>query len=217
MAILGNPLLSFALSKYWKLEQQDNLKQIVEGCLRGERRSQERLFTMFYGKMMAVSMRYIGDRDSAQEVLQVSFLKVFDKLEHFDFSGSLEGWMRRIVSNTAIDHLRKAKKNPFLSDQDNDFKSMAEDPMQVQELIAHTQLKAELAQAAITKLSPAYRTVFNLYVIEERSHKEIAELLGISEGTSKSNLAKAKMNLQRHLKEQFIQIDKRWKIHLNPK
>jgi RNA polymerase sigma-70 factor (ECF subfamily) len=164
---------------------------------------------MFYGKMMAVSMRYIGDRDSAQEVLQVSFLKVFDKLEHFDFSGSLEGWVRRIVSNTAIDHLRKAKKNPFLSDQDNDFKSMAEDPMQVQELIAHTQLKAELAQAAITKLSPAYRTVFNLYVIEERSHKEIAELLGISEGTSKSNLAKAKMNLQRHLKEQFIQIDKR--------
>jgi RNA polymerase sigma-70 factor (ECF subfamily) len=191
------------------LEQQDNLKQIVEGCLKGERRSQERLFTMFYGKMMAVSMRYIGDRDSAQEVLQVSFLKVFDKLEHFDFSGSLEGWMRRIVSNTAIDHLRKAKKNPCLSDQDNDFKSMAEDPMQVQELLAHTQLKAELAHAAITKLSPAYRTVFNLYVIEERSHKEIAELLGISEGTSKSNLAKAKMNLQRHLKEQFIQLDKR--------
>lgn len=191
------------------MEQQDNLKRIVEGCLKGERRSQERLFTMFYGKMMAVSMRYIGERDSAQEVLQVSFLKVFDKLEHFDFSGSLEGWMRRIVSNTAIDHLRKAKKNPFLSDQDNDFKSMAEDPMQAQELLEHTQLKAELAQAAITKLSPAYRTVFNLYVIEERSHKEIAELLGISEGTSKSNLAKAKMNLQRLLKEQFIQIEKR--------
>jgi RNA polymerase sigma-70 factor (ECF subfamily) len=191
------------------LEQQDNLKRIVEGCLKGERRSQERLFTMFYGKMMAVSMRYIGERDSAQEVLQVSFLKVFDKLEHFDFSGSLEGWMRRIVSNTAIDHLRKAKRNPFLSDKDNDFKSMAEDPMQVQELLEHTQLKAELAQAAIAKLSPAYRTVFNLYVIEDHSHKEIAELLGISEGTSKSNLAKAKMNLQRLLKEQFIQIEKR--------
>jgi len=162
-------------------------------------------------------MRYIGDRDSAQEVLQVSFLKVFDKLEHFDFSGSLEGWIRRIVSNTAIDHLRKAKKDPFLSDQDNDFKSMAADPMQEQEILAHTQLKAEFAQKAIEKLSPAYRTVFNLYVIEELSHKEIAELLGISEGTSKSNLAKAKMNLQRHLKEQFIQLDKRWKIHLNPK
>ncbi|MEY3270575.1 MAG: hypothetical protein RIS89_676 [Bacteroidota bacterium] len=191
------------------MEQQDNLKQIVEGCLKGERRSQERLFTMFYGKMLAVSMRYIGERDSAQEVLQVSFLKVFDKLEHFDFSGSLEGWIRRIVSNTAIDHLRKAKKNPFLSDQDNDFKSMAADPMQEQELLEHTQLKAEVAQKAIEKLSPAYRTVFNLYVIEERSHKEIAAILGISEGTSKSNLAKAKMNLQRLLKEQFIRIEKR--------
>jgi RNA polymerase sigma-70 factor (ECF subfamily) len=191
------------------LEQQDNLKRIVEGCLKGERRSQERLFTMFYGKMMAVSMRYIGEHDSAQEVLQVSFLKVFDKLEHFDFTGSLEGWIRRIVSNTAIDHIRKAKKNPFLSDQDNDFKSMAADPMQEQEILEHNQLKAQLAQEAITKLSPAYRTVFNLYVMEELSHKEIAELLGISEGTSKSNLAKAKMNLQRLLKEQFIRIEQR--------
>jgi DNA-directed RNA polymerase specialized sigma24 family protein len=74
---------------------------------------------------MAVSMRYIADRDSAQEVLQVSFLKVFDKLEHFDFTGSLEGWIRRIVTNTAIDQLRKSKKDPFLSDQDNDFISIS--------------------------------------------------------------------------------------------
>jgi RNA polymerase sigma-70 factor (ECF subfamily) len=191
------------------LEQKENLKRIVEGCLRGERRSQEQLFSMFYGKMMAVSMRYIADRDSAQEVLQVSFLKVFDKLEHFDFTGSLEGWIRRIVTNTAIDQLRKSKKDPFLSDQDNDFISMTEDPMQAKEFLEHTQLKAELAQKAITQLSPAYRTVFNLYVIEQLSHKEIAEQLGISEGTSKSNLAKAKMNLQRLLKEQFIQIEKR--------
>lgn len=163
---------------------------------------------MFYGKMMAVSMRYIGERDSAQEVLQISFLKVFDKLEHFDFSGSLEGWIRRIVSNSAIDHLRKAKNDPFLSDQDNDFKSYASDPMQEQEILAHTQLKAQLAHDAIAKLSPAYRTVFNLFVLEDHSHKEIAALLGISEGTSKSNLAKAKMNLQRLLKEQFIRIEK---------
>jgi len=77
-----------------------------------------------------------------------------------------------------------------------------------QEQLEHTQLKAKLAQEAITKLSPAYRTVFNLYVMEELSHKEIADLLGISEGTSKSNLAKAKMNLQRLLKEQFTLIEK---------
>ena len=191
------------------MEQQDNLKQIVEGCLRGERRAQERLFTMFYGKMMAVSMRYISERDSAQEVLQVSFLKVFDKLEFFDFTGSLEGWIRRIVTNTAIDHLRKAKKNPFLSDQDNDFVTGSSDPMVESEQIALLDLKAQVAIEAIGKLSPAYRAVFNLYVIEEHTHKEIAEILGISEGTSKSNLAKAKMNLQRLLKEQYTLIEKR--------
>jgi RNA polymerase sigma-70 factor (ECF subfamily) len=96
------------------LENQDRLRGIVEGCIRGERRSQEALFKQFYGKMMVVCLRYMTDRDTAQEVLQEAFLKVFDKLEVFDFKGSLEGWIRRIVANTAIDALRKAKRNPFL-------------------------------------------------------------------------------------------------------
>ncbi|MEY4792288.1 MAG: hypothetical protein RIT34_1095 [Bacteroidota bacterium] len=191
------------------MEQQKELKTIVEACLRGERRAQERLFQTYYGKMLAVCMRYLNDRDSAQEILQVSFLKVFDKLEFFDFTGSLEGWIRRIVTNTAIDHLRKAKKDPFLSDQDNDFVTGSSDPMVESEQTALLDLKAQVAIEAIGKLSPAYRAVFNLYVIEEHTHKEIAEILGISEGTSKSNLAKAKMNLQRLLKEQFTLIEKR--------
>jgi len=191
------------------LEQQKELKTIVEACLRGERRAQERLFQTYYGKMLAVCMRYLSDRDSAQEILQVSFLKVFDKLEFFDFTGSLEGWIRRIVTNTAIDHLRKAKKDPFLSDQDNDFVAGSADPMVEAEHTELLELKGQVAIEAIGKLSPAYRAVFNLYVIEEHTHKEIAEILGISEGTSKSNLAKAKMNLQRLLKEQFLLIEKR--------
>jgi RNA polymerase sigma-70 factor (ECF subfamily) len=191
------------------LDQQKELKAIVEACLRGERRAQERLFQTYYGKMLGVCMRYLSDRDSAQEILQVSFLKVFDKLEFFDFTGSLEGWIRRIVTNTAIDHLRKAKKDPFLSDQDNDFVAGSADPMVEAEHTEILELKGQVAIEAIGKLSPAYRAVFNLYVIEEHTHKEIAEILGISEGTSKSNLAKAKMNLQRLLKEQFLLIEKR--------
>jgi RNA polymerase sigma-70 factor (ECF subfamily) len=191
------------------LDQQKELKAIVEACLRGERRAQERLFQTYYGKMLGVCMRYLSDRDSAQEILQVSFLKVFDKLEFFDFTGSLEGWIRRIVTNTAIDHLRKAKKDPFLSDQDNDFVAGSADPMVEAEHTELLELKGQVAIEAIGKLSPAYRAVFNLYVIEEHTHKEIAEILGISEGTSKSNLAKAKMNLQRLLKEQFLLIEKR--------
>ena len=189
------------------MEQQDNLKRIVEGCLKGERRSQERLFTMFYGKMMAVSMRYIGERDSAQEVLQVSFLKVFDKLEHFDFRGSIDGWLRRIISNTAIDAIRKAKRNPFLTDNDNDFKQLAENELEKKENLIYMELKAKVAMDEIQKLSPAYRTVFNLYVFEEYSHKEISEILGISEGTSKSNLSKAKVNLQNRLSIKFSKIE----------
>ncbi len=191
------------------MDQQKELKAIVEACLRGERRAQERLFQTYYGKMLGVCMRYLSDRDSAQEILQVSFLKVFDKLEFFDFTGSLEGWIRRIVTNTAIDHLRKAKKDPFLSDQDNDFVAGSADPMVEAEHTEILELKGQVAIEAIGKLSPAYRAVFNLYVIEEHTHKEIAEILGISEGTSKSNLAKAKMNLQRLLKEQFLLIEKR--------
>jgi len=190
------------------LENQDHLRGIVEGCIRGERRSQEALFKQFYGKMMVVCLRYMSDRDTAQEVLQEAFLKVFDKLEVFDFKGSLEGWIRRIVANTAIDALRKAKRNPFLSDQDTDFKQAARDELVEREELNVIDLKAEIAMKAIAKLSPAYRTVFNLFVLEDCTHKEIAELLGISEGTSKSNLAKAKMNLQRILNEKFIHIDK---------
>lgn len=142
-------------------------------------------------------MRYISDRDSAQEVVQESFIKIFDKLASFDRKGSLEGWIRRIVVNTAIDSIRKSKKEPYRTDDDNDFKMGAINPMEEQEDIDLFHLKAEIAMEAIQDLSPAYRAVFNLYVIENYSHKEIAEKLNISEGTSKSNLAKAKMNLMK--------------------
>lgn len=189
------------------MEKKDHLKEIVEGCLRGERRSQEALFKQFYGKMLSVCIRYISDRDTAQEVLQEGFIKVFDKLEVFDFKGSLEGWIRRIIANTAIDTIRKNKRNPFLSDQDTNFKQEAVDEMVEKEEFNTLSLKAEVAMEAISKLSPAYRTVFNLYVMEDYSHKEIADLLGINEGTSKSNLAKAKMNLQRILSEKYKNID----------
>jgi len=189
------------------LENKEHLKLIVEGCVRGERKSQEALFKQLYGKMLVVCYRYINDKDAAQDVLQDGFIKVFDKLGFFDFSGSFEGWVRRIIVNTAIDSIRKSKKNPFLSDQDTDFKQEAVDEMVEKEELEFKTLKAEVALEAISKLSPAYRTVFNLFVLEDFSHREIAEILGINEGTSKSNLAKAKMNLQRILTEKFKYIE----------
>lgn len=189
------------------MENREKFREIVEGCVANNRKCQEQLFKLFYGKMLSACLRYIPDRDSAQEVLQEGFIKVFDKIGAFDHKGSLEGWIRRIVVNTAIDQIRKSKKDPFRTDQDDDFKLGASDPMVEMEELQLLELKAELAMEAIQKLSPAYRTVFSLYVLEDYSHKEIAEKLGISEGTSKSNLAKAKMNLQRILIEKYSYVE----------
>jgi RNA polymerase sigma-70 factor (ECF subfamily) len=185
------------------LEKIDDLRNIVDGCIRNDRRAQEQLFKMYYGKMLAVCRRYMADNDSAQEVLQEGFIKVFDKIGGFDFKGSLEGWIRRIVTNTAIDAFRKTKRNPFQTENDALFKQEASEEMIDQEEWDLLELKAEAALEAIQELSPAYRNVFNLFVIEDYSHKEIADLLGINEGTSKSNLAKAKMNLQKLLKKKY--------------
>lgn len=158
-----------------------------------------------YGKMLAVCMRYSTDNDGAQEVLQEGFIKVFENIKGYDNKGSFEGWVRRIIVNGAIDAIRKRRKDTVSSDNDTDFKYIPEEE-DYKEDWDITTLKAEYALEAIQKLSPAYQTVFNLYVMEDYSHKEIAELLGISEGTSKSNLAKAKMNLQNYLKKKFTHI-----------
>lgn len=189
------------------MENREQLKAIIDGCLQNNRRSQEELFKLFYGKMLSVCMRYTNDKDNAQEILQEGFIKIFEKLGAFDYKGSFEGWIRRIIANTAIDSIRKSKKDPYLSDKDEDFKLGAENLMEEREKLETIDLKAEVAMEAIQQLSPAYRAVFNLYVLEDYSHKEIGEILGISEGTSKSNLAKARMNLQKILSDKFMNID----------
>lgn len=189
------------------MENKEKLQIIIDGCLKNKRRSQEELFRLYYGKMLGVCLRYSRDRDSAEEVLQEGFIKIFDKLDRFNYKGSFEGWMRRIMANTAIDAIRSSKKNPLLSDNDEDFKFHSEDAMVLQEEQDFIQMKGEIALEAIQTLSPSYKAVFNLYVIERYTHKEIAEILGISEGTSKSNLSKAKLNLKKVLKEKFKNID----------
>ncbi len=189
------------------MEDKEQLKEIILGCIENKRKSQARLFELYFGKMMAVCIRYHRNPDDAQEVLQLGFIKVFEKLEAFDYTGSFEGWMRRIFVNTAIDVIRKSKNSPILKERDEEFVFDSVNPMLEEEEMDLSSLKASLAMEAVEQLSPAYRTVFTLYVIEEYTHREIGELLGISEGTSKSNLAKAKMNLQKVLKEKYIRLD----------
>ena len=157
--------------------------------------------------MLSVVYRYLHDFDSSQEVVQEGFIKIFDNLHVFDFKGSFEGWIRRIMTNQAIDYIRKSKRMAKLTENENDFKQEESYSMIEEEDTLLKDLKYEQALEAISELSPAYRTVFNLFAIENYTHREIAEMLNISEGTSKSNYAKAKINLQKILKKKFNNLE----------
>lgn len=176
-----------------------NETEVIKGCLKNDRACQKELYDFYYSKMLGVCSRYAKDSDEAQDVLHEAFLKVFVNLKNFNGTGSFEGWIRRIMVNTSIDYLRKSKSNymivstVFAEDKTEDVV----DEMEDEELAMHID-KEEILKA-VKALTPAYRSVFNLYVIENYSHKEIAEMLEISEGTSKSNLSKAKFNLRKNL------------------
>lgn len=161
-------------------------------CGNGDRKAQERLYRLFYGRMLPVCMRYAKDSDLAKDLLQDAFIKVFNKIKTYDGAGSLEGWIRRIVVNNAIDEFRK-KKNDFILMESIDQVSDVEEEEDEEEEI---QFKASQVIEALQELTPAYRAIFNMYVFEEMTHAEIAEKIGISVGTSKSNLFKAKRNLK---------------------
>ena len=179
---------------------------IIDGCIAGERRSQQRVYELFYGKMMAVCLRYTKNHDQAKDILQDGFIKVFRSMEKFNREGSFEGWIRRIMVNTAIDYFRRAKNAYLLLGEERSIEDFGdqdeEDTIEDEAAEEVVDLKPADVINAMQKLTPAYRTVFNLYVFEEMTHKEIAEMLGINIGTSKSNLAKAKHNLKKLLKKE---------------
>jgi len=179
---------------------------LVDGCITGDRRSQQRVYELFYGKMMAVCLRYTKNHDQAKDILQDGFIKVFRSMEKFNRDGSFEGWIRRIVVNTAIDHFRRTKNSYLLLGEERSIEDFGdqdeEDVLEDERNEDEVDLKPADVINAMQKLTPAYRTVFNLYIFEEMTHKEIADSLGISIGTSKSNLAKAKQNLKKLLKKE---------------
>lgn len=180
--------------------------RLIDGCIAGERRSQQRVYELFYGKMMAVCLRYTKNHDQAKDILQDGFIKVFRSMDKFNRAGSFEGWIRRIMVNTAIDYFRRAKNAYLLLGEERSIEDFGdqdeEDTLQDEESMEELDLKPADVINAMQKLTPAYRTVFNLYVFEEMTHKEIADSLGINIGTSKSNLAKAKHNLRKLLKKE---------------
>ncbi len=167
-------------------------EELIAGCIKGKRRHQKKLYELFHGKMMAVCLRYTNNYEEARDVLTEGFMKVFKNLHRYKPSHSLDSWMKRIMINTAIDHYRKNKKHS--QQVDLEYASNESGPNDANPI---SSLTAQEILQLVQKLPPAYRTVFNLYAIEGYNHREIGELLGISEGTSKSNLAKARGKLKK--------------------
>lgn len=166
-----------------------SLDEILEGSKRGERKFQELLYKHFASKMLVVCARYAKDNFEAEDILQVAFVKVFEKLKDYKNEGSFEGWVRRIMVNTSIEFYRKnAGMFPVV-----DIEYAPETPVQENQM---ARMNMNDLLKVIRQLSPGYRLVFNMYAIEGFSHKEIAKELGISEGTSKSQLARARAILQ---------------------
>ncbi len=168
-------------------------QELVKGCIDGDRNSQELLYKRFSKKMFGVCLGYAKSHESAKDFLQESFIKIFNNIHKYDFQGSLEGWVRRVVVNTAIDHYRKEIRNAA-KDKQSEISLYAEKQYYNRAL---TKLDSEDFLKLLHALPNGYRTILNLYVVEEYSHKEIADMLGITEGTSKSQFFKAKAYLLR--------------------
>ena len=173
---------------------------LIAGCINGERRMQEELYRRFSPKMYAVCLRYAGKADEAEDILQEGFIKIFKKLSTFRGEGSFEGWIRRIFVNTSIEHFRRKNYLQPVTEKE-------ENTIEGKYLSVLDNLAEKDILGLIKELSPGYRTVFNLYVVEGYTHKEIGDILGISEGTSKSQLSRAKVILQEMVKK-FIEQNK---------
>jgi len=177
------------------------IKHIIHGCVEANRESQKEFYKMFYGFAMAICMRYCNTKDEAMEVVNDGFLKIYRELHQFkpayeNYEASLKGWMKRIIVNTSIDHFRKNSKS-YLVGEINDLHHEITDTQES----SINKLSYKEIMEIIQRLSPVYRAVFNLHVIDGFTHEEIASQLNIAVGTSKSNLAKAKINIQKMLKE----------------
>ncbi len=168
-------------------DKENNLKKLLKACKKNDRKAQKALYENYFGLMMNIAMRYTKNWEEAKEVLNTAFLKIFTKIDDFKGNGSFEGWMKRIVINTALDRIRSNKQifQPIETvnnyEQNNYVENDAVGDIDAQEIID-----------LIQELSPMSRAVFNMYAIEGYKHKEIAEILEIKEGTSFWHLQNAR-------------------------
>jgi RNA polymerase sigma factor (sigma-70 family) len=174
--------------------------QLVEGCKNGSQIAQKQVFDGMRRILFSICLRYADNQYEAQDILQNGFIKVFKNINNFNGDGSFEGWIKRIVVNTAIDNYRRKKVKPVTVDSELTDRIGAGLEDEDEELSIYERVPIQRVLDAVQELSPVYKMVFNLYVMEGYNHNEIAEMLEISVGTSKSNLSKARLNLRKKLK-----------------
>jgi len=171
----------------------------IRGCALNERESQKKIYSSFYGYAMAICDRYTNNQEDAVEILNDGFLKVFKEIYRYkpayaDEIGSFKGWLRKIMVCTAIDHFRKNRKHQLVGGLDSTMHQLHANNEDALDKVSYDEIIK-----FIQELSPGYRIVLNLFIVEGYSHEDIADQLGISVGTSKSNLAKARKQLQKIL------------------
>ncbi|WP_235298736.1 RNA polymerase sigma factor [Portibacter marinus] len=174
------------------LDLQRSEEHFIQACVRKEKWAQKKLYEDYYGTMMPLCMRYTNNREDALDVLHEGFIKVFKNVNKYKPGTSLNSWIKRIMVNTSIDYYRKMSRRRT-EDLDTVYDASTTEPDAISEMSAQEIIDA------LQLLTPAYRTVFNLYVIEGYPHKEIASILSITESTSRSNLVKARTKLKKIL------------------
>lgn len=182
-----------------KLRKEE--QTLIEACIKQERWAQQKLYETYYSGMMGVCMRYAGNADSARDILHEGFIKVFRSIAKYKVGTSLKAWIHRIMVNTSIDYYRKQQRRRT-EDIEEAYQVSSPDT----DAVSRCSEKEILA--AVQQLSPVYRTVFNLYAIEGYPHKDIGKMLGITESTSRSNLLKARVKLQKMLVSKYSHYGK---------
>ena len=190
----------------------EELKLTIQGCVLNDRLSQKKIYTSFYNYAMSICSIYTNSYEDSVEILNDGFLKIFKEIYRYqpsyaDHILSFKGWLRKIMLYTSIDHFRKNKKHRFIKELDSEVIQLSAADEDALDRISHNEILRSMQ-----KLTPGYRIIFNLFIIENFSHEEISKRLGISIGTSKSNLARGRKQLQKILlDENKTVISKRMK------
>ena len=182
--------------------------EIIKGCKNNSSSAQQLLYTRYAPVLKSVCMRYVKDRDEAKDVLHDSFLKIFNLIGKYKGEGSFEGWLKRIVINMALDHVKKKHQTKFVSTDNWDVAENEKDTETSSDILLNAGFSADDLLQMLHHIQEDYAAVFNLFYIDKLSHKEISDLLTIDEATSRTRLFRAKVQLKKELEKQLTKLPK---------